>query len=362
MTTLPQPLTPIDCDLRDFAFMPLDVVRLRDSDTTAISSGDEFRCAVLLWCVAWHQVPAGSLPDDDIVLSQYAGFGRVIREWQKVRDGALRGWVKCSDSRLYHPVVAEKANEAWAGRLKHREKKEAERQRKAAERAARKAQEDANEAAQQAFLDAEHPQDNSNLSDGQTQPVQMTDLGSPAENALRGTVDSGEGQWTVDSGQLTSKTGSSSSQLPTTPPDEPPERENPNELPPMARNVQISLLLRSQNVQATSQNPVVAVTWAQNPKVTDEVLNVAIAKAKAVKPSEQIPVNYLARIVEQELIAQDAPPPEPSKPRSDDWAWKRSNQGIEAKGRELSMFARGGESYPDFAARIQAAIDKRKGA
>lgn len=29
---LPEPLTPPDCDLRDFAFMPLDVARLRDSD------------------------------------------------------------------------------------------------------------------------------------------------------------------------------------------------------------------------------------------------------------------------------------------------------------------------------------------
>ena len=27
----PAPLTPVDCDLRDFAFMPLDVVRLRDA-------------------------------------------------------------------------------------------------------------------------------------------------------------------------------------------------------------------------------------------------------------------------------------------------------------------------------------------
>lgn len=97
--------------------MPLDVVRLRDSDIAAISSGDEFRCAVLLWCASWHQVPAASLPDDDIVLAQLAGYGRVIKEWKKVREGSLRGWVKCSDGRLYHPVVAEKANEAWNRKL-----------------------------------------------------------------------------------------------------------------------------------------------------------------------------------------------------------------------------------------------------
>ena len=130
---------------------------------------------------------------------------------------------------------------------------------------------------------------------------------------------------------------------------------------PIERHVQIALLLRAQGVQATSQNPTVCVTWANDPKVTDEVLNVAITKAKAAKPNQQIPVNYLARIVEGELTAQAAPPPEPKKPRSDDWAWKRSNEGIVAKGRELGMFARGGESYPDFASRIENALAKRKG-
>src|SRR5262249_23249587 len=79
---------------------------------------------------SWHQVPAASLPDDDRVLAQLAGYGRVIREWQKVRDGALRGWVKCSDGRLYHPVVAEKALAAWASRQKHAFDKCCERQRK----------------------------------------------------------------------------------------------------------------------------------------------------------------------------------------------------------------------------------------
>lgn len=32
--------------------------RLRDSDIATKAKGDEFRCAVLLWCAAWHQVPA----------------------------------------------------------------------------------------------------------------------------------------------------------------------------------------------------------------------------------------------------------------------------------------------------------------
>ncbi|QHJ01642.1 hypothetical protein GT347_20180 [Xylophilus rhododendri] len=36
------------------------------------------------------------------------------KAWKDVRSGALRGWVLCSDGRLYHPVVSEKALIAWA--------------------------------------------------------------------------------------------------------------------------------------------------------------------------------------------------------------------------------------------------------
>jgi hypothetical protein len=107
-------MTPPDCDLRGLPFMPLDVVRLGDSDLFALSTGEEFKAAVSLWCKAWLQVPAASLPDDPRILAHLSGTGS---RWSKVAAMALRGWVKCSDGRLYHPVVAEKACEAW----KHRQ-------------------------------------------------------------------------------------------------------------------------------------------------------------------------------------------------------------------------------------------------
>lgn len=100
--------------------MPLDVVRLRDSDLAALEEPGACWAAVLLWCASWHQLPAASLPDDDRILAQLAGFGRVVKEWMKVKPGSLRGWVLCSDGRLYHPVVAEKAREAWQGKIEQR--------------------------------------------------------------------------------------------------------------------------------------------------------------------------------------------------------------------------------------------------
>lgn len=126
---LPPPPTPIDCNLRDFAFMPLDVVRLRDSDLAATSNAEVFRAAVLAWCVAWHQIPAASLPDDDAAIARLVGMGRDLKGWKKLRvGGALDGFEKCSDGRLYHGVVAEKANTAWQSKQSQRDRTEKARQ------------------------------------------------------------------------------------------------------------------------------------------------------------------------------------------------------------------------------------------
>lgn len=120
--SLPNPPVYPDLDLRTMQYMPLDVVTLRDSDIAALATGDEFRAAVLLWCAAWHQVPASSLPADDANLARYAGYGRDLKGWLKVKEGALRGFIECADGRLYHSVIAEKATETDTKRRAYRER------------------------------------------------------------------------------------------------------------------------------------------------------------------------------------------------------------------------------------------------
>jgi len=106
----PEPLVAADVDLRGMPWMPLDTQRLLDSDLFALATAEEFRAAVVLWCKAWQQVPAGSLPSDDRVLSHLSGTGA---RWPKVKAMATRGFVLCADGRLYHELLAEKALEAW---------------------------------------------------------------------------------------------------------------------------------------------------------------------------------------------------------------------------------------------------------
>ncbi len=120
MTSLPDPLVPPDVDLRDFPYMPVDIVRLFGSNFHASATDAEWRAGVTLWLKSYHQVPAASLPDDDIALCMLAELGRDQKTWKKLRTGALRGWVKCNDGRLYHRVVAEKALEAWIDKLSQR--------------------------------------------------------------------------------------------------------------------------------------------------------------------------------------------------------------------------------------------------
>ncbi|WP_341773575.1 DUF1376 domain-containing protein [Burkholderia vietnamiensis] len=113
MNQLPNPLTPADCNLRDFPFMPLEVKRLLTSETWILGTGDERAAAITLWLESWHQIPAASLPADDRML----GHLSQSKNWKRVKEHALRGWVKCADGRLYHPVVAEKVLEAWVSKL-----------------------------------------------------------------------------------------------------------------------------------------------------------------------------------------------------------------------------------------------------
>lgn len=127
----PEPLVPAEVDLRSFETMPLAVQLLRDSRFVSEVRPEAFRAGVLLWCASWHQVPAGSLPDNDVELAKLAGYGFAVPQWKKLRKEALQGFELCSDGRLYHREVAARALAAWQSRLEHFFERAKERLRKA---------------------------------------------------------------------------------------------------------------------------------------------------------------------------------------------------------------------------------------
>jgi hypothetical protein len=122
MDQLPKPPVPNGVDLHDFSFTPIFRTQLFRSTFHARSSDAEWRAGVTLWLKSWDQMPAGSLPDDDIELCRLAEFGRDQRSWKKVKGMALHGWYKCDDGRLYHPVVSEGVMAAYVRRRSAAEK------------------------------------------------------------------------------------------------------------------------------------------------------------------------------------------------------------------------------------------------
>jgi hypothetical protein len=180
--SLPPPLVPDDVDLQDFAFMPLDVRRLRDSDLASNETPEACWAAVLIWAASWHQVPAASVPNNDQWLAKVAGYvarGRIDPAWNEVRNGALRGWVACSDGRLYHPVVAEKALESWMSKLRHSYGRMTERLRKTNKQRAEKG-------LASILLPTFDQWNSSGRCDPSTTESEPSDAGIPPENALKG--------------------------------------------------------------------------------------------------------------------------------------------------------------------------------
>ena len=119
---LPEPLVPAEVDLQDYPYTPVIRTLLFGSAFHAKASDAEWRAGVTLWLKSWEQVPAGTLPDDEVELCRLAELGRDLKTWRKVRDRALHKWVKCGDNRLHHPIMAQVVLEAWGKRSKNSKK------------------------------------------------------------------------------------------------------------------------------------------------------------------------------------------------------------------------------------------------
>jgi hypothetical protein len=336
---LPAPLTPEACNLQDFAFMPLDVARLRDSDMAAYQSPESCWAAVLLWSAAWHQVPAASLPDDDRFLAKAAGYGRVVKEWMNVREGALHGWIKCADGRLYHPVVAEKALESWRAKVHHQWKKECDRIRKSNKQRESEGKPLLPLPPEPGSTSDNLPAENLGIPPekvvGSNEIAESFD-GIPPENPLKG---QGEGQ---GQGQGELKTNPSSSSQASTEVGADQQRDDDDQPRESKRAIAIAAGLRESGIEATTGDAIV-LAWASDPRVTKDVLTLAIDRARKFKPGEAIGLVYLDKAVQSILQRQSAPampPPAIAQP------FQRAPQGNEPKGLD--------ESYEDWQARVDA--------
>jgi hypothetical protein len=116
----PEPPYSPEVDLKGYPYTPIYRARLFGSSFHARANDAQWRAGVTLWLKSQDQVPAGSLPNDDVDLCRLAELGRDLKTWKKLKQGALRGWYECSDGLLYHPVVAEIVQEQWRDKLRRK--------------------------------------------------------------------------------------------------------------------------------------------------------------------------------------------------------------------------------------------------
>lgn len=109
LDALALPSPPRHIDARATKVMGFDVEQLRRSGMGPLADGETFRAAVMLWLAAFHEVPAGSLPNDDGTLCGLAGLGRDRKTWERVRGVATNGFMLHADGRLYHRGVVQRA-------------------------------------------------------------------------------------------------------------------------------------------------------------------------------------------------------------------------------------------------------------
>jgi len=353
MNDLPQPLTPTDCDLRGYQWMPLDVVRVIDSDTFGISTGDEFKTAFRLWAKSWLQVPAASLPDDDRLLAHLAGLSENMAKWKRVRDVALRGWIRCADGRLYHPVIAEKAIEAMGKREEHAEREENEQSRQQRYRERRKAlfetlrergivpSKDAKTDELERLIASLSP--SPSVTESVTRDVSVNVTHDAGAMAKRGTVP----DRTVNLKTIGSDHDGGI-----------PAIRDPD-APLAAAEISKSLIgwERARGKQARGIMPSnIQVIDLAEAKVTSAELALAYERAVADRDAtgDMNPIN--AGFV-RALLNAIRNPPKP-RPKPDDWS--RSNDGIDRKADELGMKGRGGETYDQLKNRIWIEIRRRE--
>lgn len=356
----PNPLTPADCDLRDFQYMPLDVQRLCDSDLAALESPEACWAALLLWCKAWHQVPAGSLPSDDRVLAKFTGYQRAPESWHAIREGALRGWIECADGRLYHPVVAEKANEAWFAKHRQAHDKLCERVRKKNKSRVESGLLPLEVPELEQWIDMGRPLEKQlfpseyrSASAGTPKPVpgkpddfRRNDGDFPPENALKGKGREGIGKGEGEVKSVPANDGIARA-----------SREGSNEsMTPAGISVALIGWERERNKAArgiSASTPQV-IDLAELKVTRDELrraYDAAIADRQATGDLTAINAGFVRMFVEKHR--------NPPKQRQQEDAWRRSDQGIERKASELGIYARPGETHDALRERCDSELRRR---
>lgn len=121
---------PADTRAKGWRF-ELDYEQIDQSDTWGLAAEIPMAQPALLmmWLVAWTQVPCGSLPNDEMVIRAKCKIAP--KAWPAVREILMRGWWLAEDGRLYHDTLVSRALDMMQKRASNARRTATHRSRKA---------------------------------------------------------------------------------------------------------------------------------------------------------------------------------------------------------------------------------------
>lgn len=306
------------------------------------------------------------MPDDDRILAHLAG--KDLSAWRKVRNMALRGFVKRSDGRLYHPVVAEKAIEAMRRREEHQASKEGDNDRKREEREDRKLLFEALRAVG-VILPAKGTTTSHLREVAATRGmyIVVTEGHKVVTVTPKGSHKESHGAVTPKTGTYKKEGAAATSHVHATAHDDgpaPPPLDGEKTAEELAMAVAVWLRRKEQargkQPRGTQSNDPRIAAWI---KVGVTGLQLAEANDLAVLDREASgdagPITpgfldiFVVKVLNPSQATSAVNGTRPAVSKSDPLAWLTTASGLEAKGAELGTVQEQGEPFPSFEARVR---------
>lgn len=98
---------PADVRAKGWRF-EIDYEKVEQSDTWSLAAEIPMaqHALLMMWMVAWTQVPCGSMPNDESLIRAKCRIP--AKTWPNLRPVLMRGWWLAEDGRLYHDTIVQR--------------------------------------------------------------------------------------------------------------------------------------------------------------------------------------------------------------------------------------------------------------